>query len=53
VAGLRIAIENVHLVPAGALQAVPSLLREAQRAWDVALDEVFCLAHIHDDYIVA
>ena len=53
VAGLRIAIENVHLVAARALQAVPSFLREAQRAWDVALGEVFRLAHIHNDYVVA
>ena len=52
-AGLRIAIENVHLVAARALQVVPSFLREAQRAWDVALGEVFRLAHIHDDYVVA
>jgi hypothetical protein len=50
---LRIAVNDVHRIPAQTGQRAPFFLRKIDRAGDVAFLEIFGLAHVYDDDIRA
>jgi len=49
---LGIAVNDVHRIPAQTGKGAPFLLRQIDRAGDVAFLEIFGLAHVYDDDVL-